>query len=65
MPEKKYEIIREICQEIEGPAPLEEIIERAKEEGMDKDTVEKLINKMRKEGIIFEPKHGKYKLTGE
>ncbi len=59
------EIIREICQEIEGPAPLEEIIERAKEEGMDKDTVEKLINKMRKEGIIFEPKHGKYRLTSE
>ncbi len=59
------EIIRDICQEIEGAAPLEEIIERAQDEGMDRDTVEKLINKMRKEGIIFEPKHGKYRLTSE
>ena len=59
------EIIRDICTEIDAPAPVEEIISRGQEEGMDKDTIENLIAKMRREGIIFEPKHGKYKLTGE
>ncbi len=59
------EIIRDICDETGSSAPLEEIISRAENEGMDRDTVEKLINKMRREGIIFEPKHGRYKLTSE
>ena len=59
------DIIREICHETDAPAPVEEIIIRAQEEGMDRDTVEKLLSKMRKEGIIFEPKHGKYRLTSE
>jgi len=59
------DIIREINNEIDAPAPLEEIISRAEQEGIDKDTVESLIIKMRREGIIFEPKHGRYKLTQE
>ena len=59
------DIIREISSEIDAPAPLEEIISRAEQEGIDKDTVESLIVKMRREGIIFEPKHGRFKLTQE
>ena len=59
------DIIREICSEIDAPAPFEEIVSRAEQEGIDKATVESLIVKMRREGIIFEPKHGKYKLTQE
>ena len=59
------DIIREICKETDAPAPLEEIVARAEDEGIDKATVEKLISKMRKEGIIFEPKHGKFRLTSE
>lgn len=59
------DIIREICREIDAPAPIEEIIIRAKDEGIDEDVVEKLINKMKREGIIFEPKHGKFRITNE
>jgi len=59
------DIIREICDEIDAPAPFEEIVSRAEQQGLDKTTVESLIVKMRREGIIFEPKHGRYKLTQE
>lgn len=59
------DIIKEICHEIDAPAPIEEIIIRAKDEGIDEDVVEKLINKMKREGIIFEPKHGKFRVTNE
>ncbi len=59
------DIIREISEETDAPAPFEEIVSRAEQEGIDKATVESLIVKMRREGIIFEPKHGRYKLTQE
>ena len=59
------EIIREICKETGKSAPIDEIIIRAEEENIDKETVDKLIGKMRREGIIFEPKHGRYRLTSE
>ncbi|HDN51163.1 MAG TPA: minichromosome maintenance protein MCM, partial [Thermoplasmatales archaeon] len=59
------QIIREICREIDAPAPIEEIVTRAQDEGMEKDAVERLIEKMRREGIIYEAKLGRYSLTSE
>ncbi|RLF38139.1 MAG: hypothetical protein DRN21_05625, partial [Thermoplasmata archaeon] len=59
------QIIREICREIDAPAPIEEIVTRAQDEGMEKDAVERLIEKMRREGSIYEAKLGRYSLTSE
>lgn len=57
-------VIRKICEEKEY-ASMEEIHLMAAEEGLDDETVDRLMNKMRREGIIFEPKRGKYKLTSD
>jgi len=59
------DIIRDICEETGEAAPIDEIISRAMDEGLSRDMVESLMAKMRREGIIFEPKHGKYRLTSE
>lgn len=59
------QIIREICRETDAPAPFEEIVSRAQDEGMEKETVERLIEKMRREGIIYEARLGRYSLTSE
>ena len=59
------EVIKEISEEVRDAAPLDEIVSRAGERGIEEDAVRKLIEKMRREGIIFEPRHGRYKLTSE
>ncbi|HHO57080.1 MAG TPA: minichromosome maintenance protein MCM, partial [Thermoplasmatales archaeon] len=59
------EIIKEVCNEIKDAAPIEEIISRAEGKGLEEDEIRKVIEKMRREGIIFEPRHGRYKLTSE
>ncbi|MEM2508765.1 MAG: Minichromosome maintenance protein MCM, partial [Candidatus Thermoplasmatota archaeon] len=59
------EIIRDICRESGSSASVEEIVARAVEYGMDRETVESLIAKMRREGIIYEPKNGRYRVTNE
>lgn len=59
-----YEIIRDICMELNGrPAPKEEIVVRAEEEGISKEVVEELLDLLIKNGRIFEPKYGMYKPT--
>jgi replicative DNA helicase Mcm len=58
------DIIRKICEDREY-ASTEEILVQAVEDGLDDATVERLMGKMRREGIIFEPKRGKYKLTSD
>ncbi|MBC7081744.1 MAG: minichromosome maintenance protein MCM [Thermoplasmatales archaeon] len=59
------DIIRDICKGTDSSASVEEIISRAIEQGMEKETVENLLAKMRREGIIYEPKNGRYRLTNE
>ena len=56
-------IIREICKDTGSTAPLEEIVTRAHDEGIERETVEKLIPKMRINGIIYEPRHGHYSVS--
>ncbi|MEM2935041.1 MAG: minichromosome maintenance protein MCM [Candidatus Thermoplasmatota archaeon] len=59
------DLIRDICRETGSAASVEEIISRAIEYGMNRETVESLIAKMRREGIIYEPKNGRYRVTNE
>jgi len=55
-------IIKNICEDKEY-ASMEEIKERAMEEGFDEKTVENMMSKMIRGGIIFEPRRGGYRLT--
>ncbi len=57
-------IIRNICDEGES-ASMDGIKTRAMGEGLDEKTVESMMSKMIRGGIIFEPKRGKYRLTSE
>jgi len=59
------DLIRDICRESGSAASVEEIVLRAGEYGMNRETVESLIAKMRREGIIYEPKNGRYRITNE
>ncbi|MEA2054857.1 MAG: LAGLIDADG family homing endonuclease [Candidatus Thermoplasmatota archaeon] len=57
-------IIKNICKE-EECATLEAIKSRGMEEGLDEKTVENMMSKMIRGGIVFEPKRGRYRLTNE
>lgn len=54
--------IREIIKELEGKfgsnVPIADVIEAAKEKGIEESKVEEIIEKMRRDGEILEPKHG-------
>jgi len=52
------EIINELSNKYGEAIPTEEVIEAAVNKGMDERKAEDLINKMKREGEIFEPKHG-------
>lgn len=57
-------IIREICIG-KDYASMGDIKTRAMEEGLDEKTVEGMMSKMIRGGIIFEPRRGGYRLTNE
>jgi len=58
----KIVVIREIIHELEEgigkSIPLEEIINNAAEKGMQQEQVEEVIERLKREGEIFEPKRG-------
>lgn len=58
----KIVIIREIISKLEAKGlktiPLEQIIMEATDKGIDESKVEEVIEKMKKDGMIFEPKRG-------
>ena len=57
-------IIRRICDGKEY-ASMNDIKTEATEEGLDEKTVESMMSKMIRGGIIFEPRRGGYRLTNE
>ena len=57
------EIIRELQDEHKGSAPLEDIISRAEESGIKKDTVEDMIQKLKSAGEIFEASNERFKVV--
>ncbi|MEK6857418.1 MAG: hypothetical protein AABX39_02405, partial [Nanoarchaeota archaeon] len=58
----KIMIIKEVINELEGKLgkiiPLEDVIKSASEKGMDEAEVEEMIQKLKRAGDIYEPKHG-------
>ncbi|MBS3772619.1 MAG: minichromosome maintenance protein MCM [Candidatus Thermoplasmatota archaeon] len=57
-------IIRDIAGR-DDYATMDDIIRRAEEEGMTEKTVKDMLAKMRRQGTIYEPRQGKYRLTNE
>lgn len=52
------EIITEIAESISGPFPFSNIMEKAKEKNVTEDKAEEAVEKLRREGFIYEPRPG-------
>jgi replicative DNA helicase Mcm len=56
------DIIREICRENQGPAPRDAVLDRAESVGMDRKRAEEIIDRLRRDGDLFEPRPGMLRL---
>ncbi len=57
------EVIRDLQDEYKGAAPLEDIISRAEESGIKKDTVEDMIQKLKSAGEIIESSNERFRVV--
>ncbi|MCZ7403845.1 MAG: minichromosome maintenance protein MCM, partial [Candidatus Methanoperedens sp.] len=57
------EIIKELQDEYKGPAPLEDIISKAEESGIKKETVEDMIQKLKSAGEIIEASNERFRVV--
>ena len=53
------DIIRDVSREQQGPAPREAVLDRAEELGIERSKAEEIIDRMRRDGDVFEPRPGK------
>jgi len=56
--EKILDLIDELGEDVDKAVPVSKLIERANVEGIDEEFVKRAIERMKKEGIIFEPRPG-------
>ena len=56
------EIIRDVSREQQGPAPRDAVLDRAVELGIERAKAEEIIDRMRRDGDVFEPRPGMLKL---
>ena len=56
------DIIREVSKEQQGQAPRDIVLDRAEELGIDRVKAEEIIDRMRRDGSVFEPRPGMLKL---
>ncbi|HNX40492.1 MAG TPA: AAA family ATPase, partial [Methanothrix sp.] len=56
------DIIRDISREQQGPAPKDAVLDRAEELGIERSKAEEIIDRMRRDGDLFEPRQGMLKL---
>ena len=58
----KISLLRDIIEQLESrigkTIPLEDVIAEAEEKGITEDKVEEIIDRMKREGLVFEPKTG-------
>jgi len=59
-------IIKDLCHESpDGTANIEDILREGETRGIDRDKIKEAIDKLRRSGQIYEPRHGHYKPTEE
>ena len=56
------EIIRDISKEFQGPAPKDAVLDRAEETGIERGKAEEIIDRLRRDGDVFEPRPGMLRL---
>jgi len=56
------DVIRDISKEQQGPAPRDAVLDRAEELGIERAKAEEIIDRMRRDGDVFEPRPGMLKL---
>lgn len=56
------DIIRDISKEQQGPAPRDAVLDRAEAIGIDRAKAEDIIDRMRRDGSLFEPRSGMLRL---
>ena len=56
------DIIRDVSKELQGPAPRDDVLDRAEELGIERAKAEEIIDRMRRDGDVFEPRPGMLKL---
>jgi len=56
------DVIRDISREQQGPAPRDAVLDRAEELGIERAKAEEIIDRMRRDGDVFEPRPGMLKL---
>ncbi len=56
------DVIRDISKEQQGPAPKDAVLDRAEELGIDRAKAEDIIDRMRRDGSLFEPRSGMLRL---
>jgi replicative DNA helicase Mcm len=56
------DIIRDVSREQQGPAPRDAVLDRAVELGIERAKAEEIIDRMRRDGDVFEPRPGMLKL---
>ncbi len=60
------DVIKRICDDSkEGTAGRSEIITEAEAIGLPSENVSSTLDKMKRNGQIYEPSHGKYRLTSD
>lgn len=63
---KPERLVRDIIEKLErewGTAKYGEILDIAEQEGLSREETEKIMDKLLKDGTIYEPRMGKFKLT--
>jgi replicative DNA helicase Mcm len=56
------DIIRDVSKESQGPASRDAVLDRAEELGIERSKAEEIIDRMRRDGDVFEPRPGMLKL---
>ncbi len=56
------DIIRDISKELQGPAPRDAVLDRAEQLGIDREKAEEIIDRLRRDGSLFEPRSGMLRL---
>jgi replicative DNA helicase Mcm len=56
------DVIRDISKEQQGPAPRDAVLDRAEELGINREKAEEIIDRLRRDGSLFEPRPGMLRL---
>ena len=57
------DIIRDVSKEQQGSAPLEIVLDKAEEQGVERSRAEEIITRLKRDGSIMEPKHKMLRLV--